>query len=228
MSFRPSISPRWARSSHFWYWWSSRGASAAAAEAEITFTGAEMLGRPTDTSISVKIVPDAASHSTTNLGQHRGCTRIRRRPCPLSGQPTTVVIRCPEPEYEISTYRMRYSDDGDDLGQPARALVLDPTGCGQHLQVRHHGLIQPEHPSGQCDHSDEHAERRGRECARLPSRPGRHLRHAQFSAQGTSLALRTPTSISFRSSTSSAGLPPIFLAVEPRAQELWATHPGRQ
>ncbi len=87
-------------------------AAPAAAEAEITFTGAEMLGRPTDTSISVKIVPDAAVSLYYEFGTASGVyTDQTETVSAPSGQPTTVVIRCLEPNTRYY-YRMRYSDDG--------------------------------------------------------------------------------------------------------------------
>lgn len=86
--------------------------ASAAAAAEITFTGAEMLGRPTDTSISVKVVPDAAVSLYYEYGTAAGTyTDHTATVSAPAAQPTTVVIRCLEPDTKYY-YRLRYSTDG--------------------------------------------------------------------------------------------------------------------
>ena len=91
------------------------GTFAASVQADttpITFTGAELLGRPTDTSISVSIVPDAAislyyEYGTTP-GVYTGQTATVSAP---AGQPTVVVISGLTANAEYY-YRMQYSTDG--------------------------------------------------------------------------------------------------------------------
>ena len=78
----------------------------------ITFTGAELLGRPTDTSISVSVVPDAAitlyyEYGTTS-GVYTGQTAIESA---AANQPKVMVIGCLTANTKYY-YRMQYSTDG--------------------------------------------------------------------------------------------------------------------
>jgi len=87
------------------------GSAASAAPDAITFTGTELLGRPTDTSISISIVPDAAislyyQYGTTS-GTYTGQTATTTA---AAGQPKTVVINCLTPNTRYY-YRMQYSTD---------------------------------------------------------------------------------------------------------------------
>ena len=80
--------------------------------AEITFTGQELLGRPTDTSISVSIVPDSAislyyEYGTTS-GVYTGQTATSAA---VAGQPKVVVISGLAANTKYY-YRMQYSTDG--------------------------------------------------------------------------------------------------------------------
>ena len=88
------------------------GSIASVGAAAITFTGSELLGRPTDTSISVSIVPNADislyyEYGTTT-GVYTGQTDATTA---AAGQPKVVVIS----GLTASTkyyYRMQYSTDG--------------------------------------------------------------------------------------------------------------------
>jgi hypothetical protein len=88
------------------------GSAASAAPAVIAFTGEELLGRPTDTSISISIVPDAAitlyyEYGTTS-GVYTGQTAIGSA---AANQPKVMVISCLTANTKYY-YRMQYSTDG--------------------------------------------------------------------------------------------------------------------
>jgi hypothetical protein len=95
----------------FFVFLSGRSITSARAAA-ITFTGSELLGRPTDTSISVSIVPDAAislyyEYGTTP-GEYTGQTDTTSA---AAGQPKVVVISGLAADTKYY-YRMHYSTDG--------------------------------------------------------------------------------------------------------------------
>ena len=88
------------------------GSVTSAAAATITFTGTELLGRPTDTSISVSIVPNAAislyyQYGTTSGGPYTAQTATTTA---SAGQPKVVTISGLTPNTKYY-YRMQYSTD---------------------------------------------------------------------------------------------------------------------
>ncbi|MCB2202437.1 InlB B-repeat-containing protein [bacterium] len=78
----------------------------------ITFTGKELLGRPTDDSISIKIVPDEAITYYYEYGTTSGVYGTQTsNTAATAGEPSTVVITGLAANTEYF-YRMQYSTDG--------------------------------------------------------------------------------------------------------------------
>ena len=87
------------------------GVYAQTAEAAISFTGQELLGRPTDTSMTIKVVPDAAISLYYEYGTTSGVyTQQTGTVAATAGQPNTVVISGLTPNTRYY-YRMRYTSD---------------------------------------------------------------------------------------------------------------------
>ncbi len=97
------------------YYWAIGGVAINPADgspAPITFTGTELLGRPTNASISIKVVPDDAislryQYGTTSGGPYTDTATVSA----TGGQPNTVVIDSLSANTEYF-YRMQYSTDG--------------------------------------------------------------------------------------------------------------------
>jgi phosphodiesterase/alkaline phosphatase D-like protein len=90
----------------------------------ITFTGAELLGRPTDTSISISVVPDAAISLYYEYGTAPGAyTGQTATTTAAAGQPKVVEIGCLAANTRYY-YRMQYSADGGAswVARPARSF----------------------------------------------------------------------------------------------------------
>jgi hypothetical protein len=80
--------------------------------ATITFTGAELLGRPTDTSISVLILPDSTITLYYEFGTTSGVyTGQTAQESAIGGQPKVTVISGLMADTKYY-YRMQYSTDG--------------------------------------------------------------------------------------------------------------------
>ena len=87
-------------------------ANFSVAPTPITFTGTELLGRPETTSISVKVVPNAAISLYYEYGTEPGVyTQRTATTTAAAGEAKTVVIGCLTPDTRYY-YRMRYSADG--------------------------------------------------------------------------------------------------------------------
>ena len=79
----------------------------------ITFTGGELLGKPTDTSITINIVPDATIEYYYEYGTSSGSYTHQTTPMTATGgQPHEVVITGLSPNTRYY-YRMIYHGDGD-------------------------------------------------------------------------------------------------------------------
>ncbi len=89
------------------------GAAAQVAEAApISFTGQELLGRPTDTSMTIKIVPDANISYYYEYGTTSGVyTEETATEAATAGQPVEVDITGLSPSTHYY-YRMQYTSDG--------------------------------------------------------------------------------------------------------------------
>ena len=82
------------------------------ATSPISFTGEELLGRPTDDSITIKIVPDEAISYYYEYGLISGVyTGTTATVAATAGEPSTVVIDGLSANTEYF-YRMQYSTDG--------------------------------------------------------------------------------------------------------------------
>jgi hypothetical protein len=85
----------------------------AQAATEITFAGPELVGRPTDTSITINIVPDATIEYYYEYGTASGVytaqTSLATAP---GGQPHEIIISGLQPNTRYY-YRMRYHAPGD-------------------------------------------------------------------------------------------------------------------
>jgi hypothetical protein len=78
----------------------------------ITFTGQELLGRPTDTSITVSVVPDSAASIYYEYGTSEGnYTDQTSTGSATAGQPYVVTISGLSADTQYY-YRMQYSTDG--------------------------------------------------------------------------------------------------------------------
>lgn len=87
-------------------------ASFSLAPVTVTFTGTELLGRPTDTSISVKVVPDANIDLYYEYGTTSGSyTAQTTQTTASAGEPKAVEITGLTPNTQYF-YRMRYRASG--------------------------------------------------------------------------------------------------------------------
>ncbi len=83
------------------------------AATEVTFTGGELLGKPTDTSITINIVPDALIEYYYEYGTSPGTYTHETSPLTAAGgEPHEVVISGLSPNTRYY-YRMIYDGDGD-------------------------------------------------------------------------------------------------------------------
>ena len=89
------------------------GAYAQTAEAAvITFTGQELLGRPTDTTMTIKVVPDANCSLYYECGTTSGVyTKQTATTAATAGQPVAMDITGLSPNTRYY-YRMKYTTDG--------------------------------------------------------------------------------------------------------------------
>jgi hypothetical protein len=96
-------------------WFATGSAIGVQAATEITFSGPELLGRPTDTSVTINIVPDATIEYSYQYGTTSGLYTGQTSPATATGgQPheTTITGLQPNTHYY---YRMRYHAPGDGM-----------------------------------------------------------------------------------------------------------------
>lgn len=92
--------------------WAAAGKTAGASL--ITFNGEELLGKPTGTSITVNIIPDAAIEYHYQYGTSQGSYGMQTsNTTAVAGQPHEVVIAGLKPNSHYY-YRMRYREPGND------------------------------------------------------------------------------------------------------------------
>ena len=78
----------------------------------VGFTGGELLGKPTDSSITINIVPDAAIEYYFEFGTSPGAYTVQTTPATAAaGQPNEVVVMGLSPNTHYY-YRMVYDGDG--------------------------------------------------------------------------------------------------------------------
>ncbi len=138
------------------------GAALLEAATTITFTGAELLGRPTDSSVMITIVPDSTIENTTSTGLLRCLHRETLPATATGGQPGEGGDRGPGPGHPLLLPHEVSPARRDGLGDADRTLLLDAAGTQQHVHVHDHLGFARQHHVGQRDHlGPDHGQRRG-------------------------------------------------------------------
>ena len=110
----------------FWMTGSTTGVKAAGT---ITFTGEELLARPTDTSITINVIPDETVDIYYEYGTSSGGPySVTPTGSATAGEPYNVVISGLSADTQYY-YRMQYQKPGGCLGDTQRAFIPYPAGA---------------------------------------------------------------------------------------------------